>query len=157
MKQFNCKVSKIMKVSRDDMRYKLDSNKHKKNNIIKKEGFDFVFKSDKCVECGGKCCYGESGYIFVNISEIEQISTFLNIPFEDFCLHYIKKVNTRFSLIEKKCDDYKKGVSCVFFDENNLKCSIYEVRPRQCRIFPFWDIYKKNKDELAKRCIGVVL
>lgn len=125
-------------------------------SIIKQDGFDFVFNGAKCSECGGKCCYGESGYIFVNIHEMEQISLFLKMTFEDFCLRYIKKVGMRFSLIEKMCDDRAKGVGCVFFDEKNLGCSIYAVRPKQCRTFPFWDSYKSDKDGLAKRCMGVI-
>ncbi len=145
-----------MKTSRDNMQDKIDSKHHTQDNIIKKDDFDFAFNTGKCGECGGKCCYGESGYIFASIAELERISAFLNIPFEDFCLRYIKKVGTRFSLIEKKCDDVEKGISCVFFDEKSLKCSIYEVRPKQCQTFPFWSMYKKDKDELARRCIGVV-
>ncbi|GAB0172042.1 YkgJ family cysteine cluster protein [Helicobacter trogontum] len=139
------------------MKDKVDSNNCVQDNIIRKENFDFVFNAGKCGECGGKCCYGESGYIFVSIAEMEQISAFLEIPFEDFCLRYVKKVGTRFSFIEKKCEDEEKGVSCIFFDEKSLKCSVYEVRPKQCQTFPFWDMYKNNKDELVGRCIGVVL
>lgn len=125
------------------------------SNIIKKDGFDFTFDNSKCSECGGKCCCGESGYIFTSIDEMKQISEFLQIPFEDFCIRYIKKVGLRFSLIEKNCNDKEKGVSCIFFDESNLGCKIYKVRPKQCRTFPFWSSYKEDKDEIIKRCIGV--
>lgn len=127
------------------------------SHIIQQEGFPFSFNAAKCRECGGKCCYGESGYIFVRIAEIEQISSFLNMPFEDFCLRYVRKVGARFSLIEKTCQDREKGQSCVFFDEERLECAIYSVRPKQCRTFPFWSMYQHNQDELQCRCVGVIL
>lgn len=145
-----------MKTKEKQLQNNVDSNNNLENLIIKKDGFDFTFNGAKCSECGGKCCYGESGYIFTSISEMEQISSFLRIPFEDFCLRYIKKVGMRFSLIEKTCNDKEKGISCIFFDEEGLGCSIYAVRPKQCRTFPFWSSYKSNKDELAKRCMGVI-
>lgn len=144
-----------MKINAKQFQSRVDSDNNLQNLIIKKEGFDFTFNGAKCSECGGKCCYGESGYIFTNISEMEQMSAFLKIPFEDFCLHYIKKVGMRFSLIEKTCNDRAKGVSCIFFDEESLCCAIYAVRPKQCRTFPFWSSYKNNKSEIIERCMGV--
>lgn len=33
---------------------------------------------------------------------------------------------------------------------------IYEVRPTQCRTFPFWDYFKTRVDELKLECPGVV-
>lgn len=116
--------------------------------------FGFEFNSSKCQECGGKCCTGESGYIFASLKELEQIADFLDLSFEDFLLHYVKKVGYRFSLIEQK---FQEGYACIFFDKNKLCCSIYEVRPKQCRDFPFWELYldKKHLPKLLKECIGV--
>ncbi|RDU73492.1 YkgJ family cysteine cluster protein [Helicobacter aurati] len=131
---------------------------------IQKDGFNFTFNPNKCLECGGKCCYGESGYIFLSIDEMMAIAQFLNIPFEDMCLQYIKKIGYRFSLIEKACKDTKMGMSCIFFNEDSMQCNIYPVRPKQCQSFPFWNMYKEhhsnkkeNQQELVKRCIGVIL
>ena len=47
--------------------------------LITKEGFDFSFNPKACEECGGKCCTGESGYIWVNPLEMQKIANFLNI------------------------------------------------------------------------------
>lgn len=112
--------------------------------MISKEGFDFVFDPNACSDCGGKCCYGESGYIFVNFEDFERISKYLNMSFHDFVLTYVRKVKYKFSLIEKKCIDSSKGMACIFFDEDTNKCKIYEVRPSQCRTFPFWNTYKSS-------------
>lgn len=116
--------------------------------------FCFDFDSSACESCGGKCCTGESGYIFVSLNEMENIAKFLNISFEDFLLRYIKKVGYRFSLIEKAL---KNEYACVFFDSMSKRCLIYEVRPKQCRDFPFWEVYleKENLPQLLKECKGV--
>ncbi len=125
--------------------------------VLQENGYNFLFNPSKCAECGGKCCYGESGYIFVSLDEISIIAGFLNMTFEETCLQYVKKVSRRFSLIEKRLIDNKKGVACIFFDEQTSKCQIYSVRPKQCRSFPFWSIYQKDTDEILQRCIGVTL
>ena len=91
-------------------------------------GFDFSFDESKCASCGGKCCVGESGYIF------------------------LFKVGTKFSIKEKP---YENGFACVFFDEKNKNCGVYEFRPSQCRSFPFWEHFKDNFDELEQECIAV--
>ena len=122
--------------------------------MLKEKGFAFSFDSNKCQECGGKCCCGESGYIFVNAKEIENIAKFLEMDFESFCLKFVKKVGYRYSLIEKK-EKNGMGYACVFFDEEKKQCKIYSVRPNQCVKFPFWDCYKDDFSELLKECIGV--
>lgn len=116
--------------------------------------FEFDFDCSHCQACGGKCCIGESGYIFASLKELEMIADFIQIPFEDFLLRYVKKVGYRFSLIERK---FQEGYACIFFDTEKSHCSIYEVRPKQCRDFPFWDIYldAKHLPQLFKECKGV--
>ncbi len=116
----------------------------------------FGFDSSACQNCGGKCCIGESGYIFLSLHEAQDISRFLGISFEVFALKYLKKVGYRFSLIEKP---FENGAACVFFDEEKRNCRIYEVRPKQCKTFPFWEGFKhKNEqdlEELFTLCAGV--
>ncbi|MCD8213606.1 MAG: YkgJ family cysteine cluster protein, partial [Campylobacter sp.] len=57
-----------------------------------------------------------------------------------------------FSLKEKI---YDYGYACIFFDEENKNCSVYDFRPSQCATFPFWNYFKKNLKELEKECMGV--
>lgn len=131
--------------------------------MISKEDFDYEFNENMCESCGGKCCYGESGYIFVSVDEMKKVAQFLGMPFEDLALRFVKKVGYRFSFIEQKCNIFPQNkpvkagenMRCVFFNERTLKCDIYPVRPRQCRTFPFWEMYKKDKSELIERCIGI--
>ena len=119
------------------------------------EGFSYSFNSSACSSCGGACCIGESGYIWVNILEIEAISNLLNMSVEDFSKEYLIRAKNRFSLREHKIDEL--GYACIFFDTKNRVCKIYDVRPKQCRTFPFWSVFKDNVGEVVKECPGVIL
>lgn len=124
-------------------------------NIVKKDGFSFGFDPKACSSCGGRCCRGESGYIWINKDEIKKISSFLNIDEEIFKKDYLKKVKYRYSIKEIKVDgEYQ----CLFFDAKNSRCQIYLVRPSQCESFPLWERYKdeKNINEVKKECPGIL-
>jgi len=122
-------------------------------NLIQEEGFNYKFNPTACEECEGNCCIGESGYIWVSFKEIENISKFLGIDKDIFINKFLIKVGYKFSIKERP---YKNGFACIFFDEKKKKCSIYPVRPKQCKTFPFWDYFKNNLDELKKECPGVI-
>ncbi|EAL0270841.1 YkgJ family cysteine cluster protein [Campylobacter lari] len=116
------------------------------------KGFDYSFDESACEKCGGKCCTGESGYIYANKEELEAIASFLNLSFEAFKEQYLIKVGFKYSFKEAK---YENGYRCIFFDTMYKKCLIYKHRPKQCRTFPFWEYFKTHKEELKKECIGV--
>jgi Fe-S-cluster containining protein len=124
------------------------------SEIIRKEGFSFGFNPKACEECGGKCCIGESGYIWVTPIEMQKIANFLNIPLVEFKQKFLIKVGYKFSIKEKLLS--KDNYACLFFDEKTNKCTIYDVRPTQCRTFPFWDFFKTNIKEVKKECPGIV-
>ena len=119
---------------------------------LTQDGFDFSFNPAKCAECGGKCCIGESGYIFLDKSEMGKIAEFLGVDFGDFTRRFVRQVGAKYSLIEKP---YQNGFACIFFDESTRQCQIYPVRPAQCKEFPFWDIFKNNSDGAKRECEGV--
>jgi len=121
-------------------------------DIIHEKGFDFGFDPKACKKCCGRCCIGESGNIWINKEEISKIAGFLDLSAEDFIKYYLKKVHYRYSLKELKING---SFQCVFFDDKNKNCSIYKVRPTQCRTFPFWEYFKKNTDEIIKECPGI--
>ena len=123
--------------------------------IIKKDNFNFSFDPKACEECGGKCCRGESGYIWVNPIEIDKIARYLKLSSEEFKEIYLIKVGYKFSLKEKKLDE--NDYACIFFNEKNKNCSIYDIRPAQCRTFPFWDFFKTHIDEVKRECPGIIL
>lgn len=121
--------------------------------VMTQEGYNFSFNPKACEECGGRCCIGESGYIWVTPEEITKISEKLSLERDAFINKYLLKVGYRYSIKEVIHND---GFKCEFFDLKEKKCSIYEVRPNQCRTFPFWEHFKNNISEVKKECPGIL-
>lgn len=122
------------------------------SDLIQKEGFSFAFAPDSCRECGGFCCIGESGYIFLNRAEIEAMSALLGLEVAEFGARFLRKVGYRYSLLEKP-EAKGRGWACIFFDEAQGGCAVYEARPRQCREFPFWESNRnKTFHEVKEQC-----
>jgi len=89
-----------------------------------------------CIKCGS-CCRrnGDYAYVYMAPEEMEQIMEFLEIPRKEFMKNYCSRLEG--SLILRF-----RNNSCPFLD--NGTCSIYKVRPIQCRAWPFWE---ENLDE----------
>ena len=122
-------------------------------DLISKKGFDFCFDPARCSTCQGFCCRGASGRIWVTPAEIEVICRFLNIHVLDAMRTHFYKVQGRCSIKEiAKQDEWW----CIFLDESG-RCTIYDVRPDQCRRFPFWSDFKAQPEKAAKECPGVIL
>ncbi len=122
--------------------------------MIKQDGFKYSFNPLACQSCEGRCCTGESGYIWITPEEMQKVADLLELDFAEFTSNYVKKVGYKYSLIEKKNGD---SFECIFFDSEKKRCTIYEARPKQCRTFPFWESFKDNIDEVVKECPGIVL
>lgn len=120
--------------------------------LLRKEGFAYSFDPAACADCGGRCCRGESGYIWVNPGEIDRIAVFLGTNPLDFMAGSVRQVDSRLSLKERWTGE---EALCLFFDLQARKCRIYPVRPAQCREFPFWDYFRDCPEELAGECPGV--
>ncbi len=99
-----------------------------------KEGLKF-----KCTGCG-KCCTGFPGYAWVTEEEIKAIAIYLKMNLKQFRKRYLRQVNNRFALLEGP-----KNYDCVFLE--GKKCSIYPVRPVQCRTYPWWQQNLKTEKE----------
>jgi Fe-S-cluster containining protein len=123
------------------------------STIIKQDGYSYAFDYSACATCEGRCCTGESGYIYVTKTEIENISELLGLSVNDFVREYLFKKMYKYSIKERKVGD---SYECVFYNKESNGCSIYEARPSQCRTFPFWDYYKKRVDELKLECPGII-
>ena len=119
---------------------------------MQKIDFDYIFDASACASCEGRCCTGESGYIYVTRNEIKNISKLLAVKEENFVKDYLFKKGYKYSIKEIK---YNDSYECIFYDRNVKACSIYEERPVQCRTFPFWNYYKTRVDELMQECPGV--
>ncbi len=119
---------------------------------IQREGFEFGFDPSACVDCPGHCCRGESGNIWVNQQEIFQMCNLLKINTIDFIQKYLNRISNRFSIKERfEAPEFQ----CVFFEDIECQCSIYGARPLQCRQYPFWEPFRRHKDQVVKECPGI--
>lgn len=123
------------------------------SNLIFKEGFNFAFDPSGCNSCGGNCCIGDSGYIWINSNEILNLSSYLNISVEQLQTRFLNKIGYKYSIKEVKLSP--TNFACCFFDLEKRCCSVYDVRPNQCRTFPFWDYFKDNENEVYKECPAI--
>jgi len=121
--------------------------------IIKQETYPYAFNSDACSSCEGKCCTGESGYIYVTKAEIINIAKLLDMDVNEFGVKYLFKKDYKYSIKENKFND---SYECAFYDRESNGCKIYMARPNQCKTFPFWDYYKTRVKELKEECPGIV-
>ncbi|MGQ0633649.1 MAG: YkgJ family cysteine cluster protein [Planctomycetaceae bacterium] len=92
-----------------------------------KDGLQFT-----CTQCGN-CCTGPAGFVWVNDEEIAAIAKFVGKSVEGTLADHARRIGRKVSLQEFSNGD------CTFFDGQARRCTIYPVRPRQCRTWPFWD------------------
>jgi Fe-S-cluster containining protein len=85
----------------------------------------------RCTQCGN-CCTGAPGAVWVTEEELQAIADHLNKSIGE-----VRLMHTRQSLGKLSLREYANG-DCVFFDGQTRKCTIYPVRPTQCRTWPFW-------------------
>ena len=93
----------------------------------------------RCTRCGN-CCTGEPGFVYVNDEEIAAIAAVRGESIEQVTAVYTKPAYRENSLREKANGD------CVFF-ERGQGCTIYSIRPRQCRTWPFWASNLQTPDD----------
>lgn len=98
----------------------------------------------QCTRCGN-CCTGAPGYVWVNDAEIEAIAAFRGETVEEVKTLHSRLAGRRRTLREKANGD------CVFY-EKAAGCTIYPVRPRQCRTWPFWESNLVTPDEWRRTC-----
>ena len=85
----------------------------------------------ECTRCGA-CCTGAPGYVWVDDEEIRQLAAARGQKIDEFRAVFTRKARGGVSLREKANGD------CVFW-EADRGCTVYPVRPAQCRTWPFWE------------------
>ena len=123
-----------------------------------------------CSQCGN-CCTGGPGYVWISREEITRLATYLDTTPQAVVEKYCRKINGQFSLNEYR--NAAGNYDCVFLKEEKVvgtsptgertihtrrQCTVYGVRPLQCRTWPFWPENLTNKrtwDHAAKRCHGM--
>jgi Fe-S-cluster containining protein len=121
-----------------------------------------------CTQCGN-CCTGGPGYVWISDVEIDRLAEFLHLTPAKVIEQYCRKINDRYSLTERV---NRGNYDCIFLREEPSQrvvegqtirttqrvCSIYPVRPLQCRTWPFWDstlASEQSWKQGTQRCPGV--
>ncbi|MCC6239044.1 MAG: YkgJ family cysteine cluster protein [Phycisphaerales bacterium] len=124
---------------------KLDVLNQPNDKLWYTDGLDFT-----CTQCGN-CCTGGPGFVWISEVEIQRLAEHLQLSVEQVLKKYCRRVSGRISLKER----FNQGnYDCVFlkeipatrYDERAGRqvqytkriCEIYNVRPLQCRTWPFW-------------------
>jgi Fe-S-cluster containining protein len=86
----------------------------------------------ECEGCGD-CCrtHGSYAYVFLTDRDVDAISKHLETPRVDFLNAYCATDSEGCIYLRKTTGD------CDFLKEDG-GCRIYEVRPKQCKAWPFW-------------------
>ena len=110
------------------------------------DGLKFV-----CVEDCGGCCtdHGDYTFIYVDRPTERRIARFLKLDLAGF--------RKRFTALDEGNRVLRMDApDCPFLD--GKRCSIYPVRPTQCRTFPFWGENLRSPrawKKLAEFCPGI--
>ena len=116
--------------------------------------FNFAFDSGACESCPAHCCRGSSGFVYVSKSQIEAFAEHMKLKQDVFIQRFLRKVGYRFALQEV---EHQKGdFACIFLEPEEGRCSVYEVRPKQCRTFPFWVHFRVYPEEIDQECPGIL-
>ncbi|HZL36177.1 MAG TPA: YkgJ family cysteine cluster protein [Tepidisphaeraceae bacterium] len=120
-----------------------------------------------CTQCGN-CCTGGPGFVWISETEVARLAEYLKLTPQETLERYCRKVAGRISLKERRTP--QGNYDCVFLTEQSTPaengkpankkrgCSIYPVRPLQCRTWPFWPEILRSPEawEFAgRRCHGM--
>ena len=86
--------------------------------------------------------------MYVIESEIKTLAAALGLEVPEFEEAFVRPVGLRKSLVEFPNGD------CVFYDNLSQRCRVYEVRPRQCRTWPFWRSNLGSAEAWERACLA---
>ncbi len=105
--------------------------------------------------------------------DIEKISKGLQISKEDFAKRYLSITKYEFTIWDENLENtnntkametlvlnFEQDSDCIFLfsEEGKKKCKIYQTRPVQCDLFPFWSMImtsEKNFRRTIQYCKGL--
>ncbi len=107
----------------------------------------------QCTACG-KCCVNHGDgyeYVFSNRKERAALARHFGVTLEEFERRWCERIDG-VGLSFKS-----RGDGCIFLKAG--RCSVYALRPGQCRSFPFWPELLADEDtwqhDVASFCPGV--
>ncbi len=107
-----------------------------------------------CTQCGN-CCTGAPGYVWFDDDEAKAIADYLGLSEPAFREQYAHKTYSKWTLNEVRTEN--REYDCVFLKQTGdgkRGCSIYPVRPLQCRTWPFWPENLRNERDWLRAAQG---
>jgi Fe-S-cluster containining protein len=98
----------------------------------------------RCTRCG-HCCTGDPGFVWVDDAELAALADFRGESVEELTGCFTRLAKRGRTLREKDNGD------CVFYDRQH-GCTVYPVRPRQCRTWPFWESNVASPEAWQRTC-----
>ena len=102
----------------------------------------------ECQRCG-RCCTGTPGRVRLSAEERRVLAAFLKMSEGSFVAECCRPAGEVLSLRERDNGD------CIFYESG---CKVYEVRPAQCRLYPFWLSILRSEErwhEEGRSCPGI--
>ena len=109
----------------------------------------------ECTQCGDCCSGPDEGVIWITKPEIRILADHLDISEDELREKYLSRMGNRTTIVEHPITR-----DCIFLkiEKGQKKCTIYPVRPNQCRTWPFWSDNLQTPDtwnETAQHCPGI--
>ena len=104
-----------------------------------------------CTQCG-KCCTGKPGTVKISEADIHRLAEHGGFSETRFRADYTRQLSDGIMTLREREDG-----ACVFYDPNQ-GCTVYDLRPRQCRTYPFWHANVKSSrtwEAAARGCPGI--
>ena len=90
----------------------------------------------RCMRCAA-CCRHVENSVVIEVKDAFYLAKHLGISVVDFYTTYTNMLtleNTGFPIFFLKTEG--KDKSCIFL--NGKRCSVHDVKPRTCKMYPFW-------------------
>ncbi|MBL8747336.1 MAG: YkgJ family cysteine cluster protein [Phycisphaerae bacterium] len=117
----------------------------------------------ECTQCG-RCCSGAPGYVLFTSEEAERIAERLGVSVQEFLDRYTTHLKMPVSGRSRTFKEIESehGNDCIFLDRatqpGKTLCAIHDLRPAQCRTFPFWPEHVESPrswQRLSRECEGI--
>src|SRR5918996_174916 len=104
-----------------------------------------------CLKCPGYCCsYGE---IEITERDIARLARHFGIDFDRAVARYAKYDKQKNIWMLRHRKDHIFESTCLLFDQEKRRCTVYEARPGVCRKYPdtprcgYYDFLKFEREQ----------
>ncbi len=104
----------------------------------------------ECINDCSNCCQLSGGFVYLTEDEAVAIARYMETSEDLFMEWFVRWIDEKLALVDGPEEH------CIFLE--NGRCSIYPVRPKQCRTYPFWPENMETKDRWAltkQMCPGI--